>query len=284
MKIYTTIAALLSLMIHGLVAPCFAREYSWLATYSPSHALVAQIPVPQGYERISVPQSSFQDWLRYLPLRPGKSTVYLYNGKKKSTQRVHVAVVDIDVGTQDLQQCADAIIRLRAEYLYARQQYTAIHFNFTSGDTASFTKWTQGYRPQVRGNRVSWKRSQNARSSYRTFKQYLQTVFMYAGSYSLEQELQPVKKIEEMHIGDVFIQGGFPGHAVLVVDMAINPSTGSRVFLLAQSYMPAQDIHILRNPGKWWSWSSTPWYELDFGEKLHTPEWTFQKTQLKRFK
>jgi hypothetical protein len=50
--------------------------------------------------------------------------------------------------------------------------------------------------------------------------------------------------------------------------------------MLAQSYMPAQDVHILKNPAKW---RSTPWYELDFGEELRTPEWTFHKEDLKRF-
>ena len=44
--------------------------------------------------------------------------------------------------------------------------------------------------------------------------------------------------------GDVFIKGGSPGHAVIVVDVAIYPQTGKTVFLLAQSYMLAQQIHI----------------------------------------
>lgn len=54
--------------------------------------------------------------------------------------------------------------------------------------------------------------------------------------------------IEETKIGDVFIKGGFPGHAVMVVDIAVDESTQEKVFLLAQSYMPAQEIQILKNP------------------------------------
>ncbi len=272
----------LMIIVHGSVLNASASSlYHWIETYEPSESIASRITVPEGYDRIPVSQHSFQDWLRHLPLKPGKSTVYLYNGKRKHTQRVHVAVVNIDVGTQDLQQCADAIIRLRAEYLHAQQRYKTIHFNFTSGDTASYVKWRQGYRPKVKGNQVTWQKSHKADSSYDTFQSYLRTVFMYAGSYSLEQELVPVKDIEKMQIGDLFIEGGFPGHAVIVVDMAEHPSTGEKVFLLAQSYMPAQDIHILRNPSKWWS---NPWYDLDFGDKLRTPEWLFQKSQLKRFK
>ena len=103
---------------------------------------------------------------------------------------------------------------------------------------------------------------------------------MYAGSYSLEQELQSVKNLHEMQIGDVFIEGGFPGHAVIIVDMAQHKSSGEKIFLLAQSYMPAQDVHILRNPAKW---RADPWYDLEFGDELRTPEWIFQKNQLRRF-
>ena len=69
-----------------------------------------------------------------------------------------------------------------------------------------------------------------------------------------------------MRIGDFFIQGGFPGHAVIIVDMAeaIEPKTGGgrrKYFLLAQSYMPAQDMHVLRNPA-----GESPWYAFDTGE------------------
>ena len=55
-----------------------------------------------------------------------------------------------------------------------------------------------------------------------------------------------VSPVTSMQIGDVLIQGGSPGHAVIVVDMAENPATGEKLYLLAQSYMPAQDIQWRR--------------------------------------
>ena len=272
----------LMLSITGSTPPASAAPlYSWLDTYRSSESIAYRIPVPAGYERITVAADSFQDWLRHLPLCPGQSTVYLYSGNKKPAQDLHVAVVDIDVGTENLQQCADAIIRLRTEYLYARQLYSDIHFNFTSGDTIPFTKWIQGYRPHVRGNEVQWKNIQSESPTYPLLQQYLKTIFTYAGSYSLERELHPVENCRDMQIGDVFIEGGFPGHAMIVVDMAQHTVTHKRAFLLAQSYMPAQSIHIVGNPIK--KESRNPWYDLDCGEVLHTPEWTFQKKQLKRF-
>ncbi|MBW1984365.1 MAG: DUF4846 domain-containing protein, partial [Deltaproteobacteria bacterium] len=206
--------------------------------------------------------------------------VYLYNGKKKLNQDAHFAVIDIDTGRRDLQQCADAVMRLKAEYLYSKKDYAAIHFNFTSGHIASFTKWADGFRPVVSGNRVSWIKKAAAGSSYGNFRKYLDSVFTYAGSYSLSKELKSVSDIANMKIGDVFIKGGFPGHAVMVVDMAYNKNTGKKVFLLAQSYMPAQDIHILKNPK---DGTLSPWYDIEFGSTLYTPEWTFYKQELKRF-
>jgi hypothetical protein len=83
-----------------------------------------------------------------------------------------------------------------------------------------------------------------------------------------------------MQIGDVLIRGGSPGHAMLVVDMAAD-SMGHQVYLLAQSYMPAQDIHIVKNPGGKGS-ALSPWYRVDKRESMiETPEWTFYTRQLR---
>jgi len=269
-----------------LILSCFSshasafKDYPWLKHYDSHHALINRIAVPGGFERVSVPMGSFAHWLRHLPLKPGKPPVYLYDGRKKGNQSAHDAVIDLDVGQRDLQQCADAIIRLRAEYLYSQGNYSAIHFNFTSRDDASYQQWIRGYRPLVKGNQVKWRKKYRHDKSHRTFRQYTHTVFMYAGSYSLSQELTSVKSLKQMKIGDIFIQGGFPGHAVIVVDMAIDKVTGKKLFLLAQSYMPAPDVHILVNPNHD---TFSPWYELDFGKTLITPEWVFNREQLKRF-
>lgn len=103
-------------------------------------------------------------------------------------------------------------------------------------------------------------------------------IFAYAGTLSLEKELVFVN-ISDISIGDIFIQGGSPGHAVIVVDMAIDEK-GDKIFLLAQSYMPAQDIHILKNPN---DKNISPWYRANIDMELITPEWTFTKSDLKRF-
>jgi hypothetical protein len=255
-------------------------DYPWLKNYHSREAIANRIAVPNGFDRVSVLRNSFEHWLRYLPLKPSKPPIYFYDGRKKANQSIHHAVIDIDVGNRDLQQCADAVIRLRAEYLYSTGNYAAILFHFTSGDQASYQNWRKGYRPFVRGNQVKWRKTHGYDSSHETFRKYTETVFMYAGSYSLSQELKPVNNINDIQIGDVFIKGGFPGHAVIVVDMAVNKTTSQKIFLLAQSYMPAQDVHILTNPS---NAQLSPWYELDLSKPLQIPEWTFRWEQLKRF-
>jgi hypothetical protein len=259
-----------------------AADYAWLQEGHPRETIASQIPVPGGYERVRIKPGSFQEWLRFLPLKPTESPVYLYDGRKKHNQDAHYAVVEIDVGHQDIQQCADAVIRLRAEYLWDRQRYEDIHFNFTSGDTSFYLNWRQGIRPQVQGNRVSWAQTMSSDSGYASFRDYVHTTCIYAGSYSLAQELKKISDPIDLQIGDVFIRGGFPGHAVLVVDIAVHPETGHKAFLLLQSYMPAQDMHILKNPAE--DFPGTPWFLFQSERgRLVTPEWTFQWDELKRF-
>ena len=58
-------------------------------------------------------RETFGAWLRSVPLKKNL-TVYLYNGVPKRNQEAQFAVLDVSVGHEDLQQCADAVMRLRA--------------------------------------------------------------------------------------------------------------------------------------------------------------------------
>ncbi len=238
---------------------------------------VGSIPPPKGFVRVET--SGFGGYLRNLPLKPEGSSVHLYDGSVKGWQGGAYAIVDIEIGTTDLQQCADACIRLRAEYLWKSKQYSAIHFNFTNGFRADYVKWAEGYRISVSGNKAEWYKAGEADYSYRAFRKYLNIVFSYAGTASLSKEMTSVT-IAEARPGDVFIIGGHPGHAMIIVDMATDAS-GRKAILVAQSYMPAQDIHVVTNLD---DRAASPWYIYD--EKTQTfrfPEWTFDAEQIKRF-
>jgi len=234
---------------------------------------------PEGFERVPSDQQSFAAYLRQLPLKPHGAEVRLYNGRTKPNDNVYDAVVDLKIGNKDLHQCADAIMRLRAEYLWRRKQYDKIHFNFTNGFRVDYSEWIQGRRIVVNGNTARWVPRAAPSNTYDDFWHYMEIIFSYAGTLSLSKELKPVP-LDDIQIGDVFIHGGTPGHAVIVVDLAANPSTDKKLFLLAQSYMPAQETQILKNPN---DSEISPWYSIDFGDALRTPEWTFDTSDLKRF-
>ncbi len=237
-----------------------------------------RIIVPGSFTRVTVPEGSFGEYLRGIELKPHGSDVLYYTGDVKPL-KVHEAVLDIDIGKRDLQQCADSVIRLRAEYLYEKGLYDKIHFNFTNGFNADFSKWINGYGIKVAGNDVSWVRNNDNSKNYESFRKYLDLVFAYAGTLSLSLEMKSIE-LSQMQPGDVFMYGNTPGHCAIVMDMAENTQTGEKLFILAQGYMPAQDMHILKNPA---NNEGNPWYSLDFGESLVTPEWTFNKDQLMRF-
>jgi len=270
------------LMIAGtvLIAGVFAFKKQNNKLVIPGGTTVStRFSTPAGFTRLSPEAGSFAEYLQGLPLKEHGATVHFYNGVEKS-YKVAAAVLNLDVGTKDLQQCADAVMRLRAEYLLKTKQYSALHFNFTNSFKADYSKWRSGYRIRVKGNDVSWYKTDQESVSYKSFREYMDLVFNYAGTASLSKELKAIP-VSEMQIGDVFIKGGSPGHAVIVLDMAADPKTGKKLFMIAQSYMPAQDIHILVNKNKP---SVSPWYELDATAKdILTPEWPFTSEELKRF-
>lgn len=156
----------------------------------------------------------------------------------------------MSVGKQDLQQCADAVMRLRGEYLYSKKDYAAISFKFGSGFKCDYLHYANGYR--YRDNK--WVLSAKKDYSYPIFMRYMTLVFMYAGTLSLEKELQPVTNPAELKTGDVFIHGGSPGHCFIVTDVVEN-SKHQKQFMLAQSFMPAQNIQLLQSNG-------SPWFSL----------------------
>ena len=234
---------------------------------------------PAAYQRIKIESGTFAHYLRTIPLKKSDAKVSYYDGTTKQSKGVYTAVVDLAIGKRDLHQCADAVMRLKAEHHWKAKEYDKIYFNFTNGFRVDYTEWMKGRRVVVDGNKTYWNNRSNPSNTYQDFWKYMELVFAYAGTASLSKELQSVN-YEDMQIGDIFIQGGFPGHAVIVMDMAEHPATGKKCFLLAQSYMPAQEIQILVNPN---NSTFSPWYELNQGEELKTPEWAFLKGDLMRF-
>ena len=240
--------------------------------------LEQRINSPKGYSRIPSSKVEITSFMREMTLKEDGSDVLLYNGDAKNDQKSHVAVFDLDIGDRDLQQCADSVIRVYAEYYWSLEKYDKIAFHLTNGFLMEYTKWRDGNRIIVSGNHVRWNKSKEYDASYQNFLRYLNMVFAYAGTLSLSAESKVIN-ISDIRPGDMFLEGGSPGHCLLVVDIAENEE-GDRCFLLAQGYMPAQEFHIIKNPkhlvDQWY-------YEADITFPFKTPSWTFNEGSIKRW-
>lgn len=143
-------------------------------------------------------------------------------------------------------------MRLRAEYLYETKSTNEISFIYSRNKTYKISSLC----------------------SRQQLEKFLHLVFAYCGTYTLESQLKK-KDIHNIQPGDVLIRGGSPGHAMIVADVAENEN-GKRIFLLAQSFIPAQNIHIVKNPN---NQLLSPWYSIN--EIIKTPGFTFKNTELK---
>lgn len=223
----------------------------------------SRFPIPDGFRRKNQASSSFASYLLSLKLKHFSEPVLYYDGRAKANPSIYCAVIDMDIDALDLQQCADAIMRLRAEYLYEQARYSEIKFNFLSDGKPRY------YEDYAKGN-----------YSYKLFRKYLRNIFSYANTSSLHDELVAINQASEIEAGDVFIQKGRPyGHAIIVVDVIESMDSEEKKFMLAQSYMPAQETQVLLNPS---SSEPTPWYSTK-SDRIITPEWTFEWKDLRRF-
>lgn len=266
----------------GLPATSFASPaHPWLSAGARPTRTLSDIPPPAGAARDPQAQGSFGAWLRGLPLRPEGTPVKLHNGRPKWTQKVHHAVVDLDLIPGDLQQCADAVMRLRAEYLWAARKPDSIGFHLTNGMWVPWSRWSAGQKVVVTGGRnTRWVAGRRS-GSREAFRRYLRFIMLYAGTASMSKEMRQ-GKLSALEAGDVLVQGGHPGHAVLILDTA-TAAQGERWMLLGQSYMPAQDFHVLRNPGQP---QRSPWFPVAALQSgLQTPEWgPFRAADLRTFR
>lgn len=241
---------------------------------------IAAIAPPNNFNVEPQGGNSFGAWLQLQTLKADK-TVYLHNGTIKPYQGGSYAVVNISVPKQDVQQCADALMRMRAEYFYSQKAYDKITFKSVDGPYMAFSDYIKGKRwRDVRDKLTSYNvapisTTNNNDELRKGFDNYLFLVFSFCNTYSLNLQASNNIATENLQVGDFFIRGGFPGHAVLCVSTAVNQQ-GERVAMFAQSYMPAQSIHIVLNPK-----NSSPWFALNKNEGISYTEYTFKSNEAK---
>ena len=238
-----------------------------------------RIDIPKGYYRMKYEEGSFQQFISNYPLKPYGSEIINYDGSEHFSQDGHFGILDLQVAENGLQQCADVLIRLYAEYLWEQGRYDDIGFEFTSSHYCSWLKYAEGYRPNIKGNKVTFVKKRSADHSKKNFVRYLNLIYTYSGTLSLYNELDRINDVKLLRIGDMVVSPGTPGHVAMIVDVIANEE-GERRFVIMQGYTPSQSISLLKNEGS----DMNPWYELKIEAPLLIPGYYFEKAQFMRFK
>jgi hypothetical protein len=241
----------------------------------PVDALSARFEAPDGFRRVELHAQSFGGWLRELPLAAAGTPVRAYSGVELLAASDHriAAVAAIDVGKADLQQCADAVMRLHAEWTWSRGRRD-MSYRAASGLALPFERWARGERIRSKGAAIEWVPGGARVENHAGFRKYLDAVFAWANTVSLHKQARPVSA-SDVRPGDFFVLPGNPGHTVLVLDIAVRGK--QKLALLGQSYMPAQSFQVLRPA------PDRVWYELDPTRDVDTPFWKpFPWTSLRR--
>jgi len=244
-----------------------------------SLTIKSRVNILEGYKRVEYPKGSFEAYLRNYKLKAFGSKIINYDNTEYFWQRGHIGILEVPVPKNGLQQCADALIRIRSEYLWNHNRKDEIGFNFTSGHYCSWKKYAEGYRPKISGNKVSFHKTASANHTKDNFYKYLNLIYTYSGTLSLYNELKSVKA-KDLKIGDMLIKGGSPGHIVILCDEVINDK-GEKLFLLFQGNTPAQSVHLVKNLT---DSSISPWYKLEDDAITPVSNYTFSSAKFVRFK
>ena len=255
-------------------------KLSKLKSIQKKNTIKERFSAPKNYVWIEEKPDSFGFFIKNFKLKPYGAKILKYDGTPIATQNLHEAIFDISVGTKDLQQCADAVIRLRAEYLKSIGKEDQIGFHYTSGDYLKWSDFKNGGRLFVNGNKVTRGTISATDSSLNSFQNYLDNIYNYAGTISLNKETKPVNKNDDLKTGDILITPGSPGHVVFIAGISKN-SEGKKLYLLGEGFTPAQSISIMKNP---YNSKISPWFELDVSApEINTSRYSFRPVNFRSF-
>ncbi len=265
---------------HQTERPSPAEAYPWKVGYDPEETLFGRIPEPFAFERQPLEAGSFAAWLRYLPLLPGKPDLLRFNGALSSHQQAYYAILDVPIGNQDAVHGVEAALLLKSLYMLSHGDESAISILLNSGAAVSYAQWQQGYRFVSRGNEVFWEQGPRRGTGWQDVLDFLVSAFPLTNTGALREVTVKIPPAELTN-GSMLFHDAASGHVVIVLDVAIHPQTGDKLFLLAQGFTPAHQLHVLVNPK---DPTISPWYRLYPDQTLETPLYIFHYGLLRHWR
>lgn len=271
----------------SISAPTKEYVYFWQNGKTGTKNTIPDIIKPQaGFTRIDLQSDNYEDWIRNLPLKESGASVTLSDGTSKPNQNNHAAVVDIDYGTSEAQKSPQAIIRLRAEYFWGRDEIDNISFKYDGAHAdVTFPRYAVGEKPILVPEQPHLIYFYSAHGepdfTYNNMLTYLGDVYKSASVPSLKVQTEQVN-LFEMRPGDMFISDENSGQVALVLDVAKDKNNQIQ-FLIGMGGDPAQSFHVVKNAEQP---ELSPWFSVsNMREKgLITPEASFSINDLRRFK
>jgi hypothetical protein len=266
-------------------SPSASSAYGWLddpgTPPRASDDLARRFPPPPGFRRVELATDGFGAFLRNLPLAPKGTPLVDFAGRRLRDDGFdpHVAaIVAIDVGDHDLQQCADSIVRMHAEWRWSVGD-RAVSYRAGNGTALSYARYREGFRAQADGAALRLvQTAKPALDQHGTYRAWLDEVFAWVNTGALARDAQRVA-FESIAPGDFMVMPGAPfGHAVLVLDVA-RDDAGRTALLLGQGFMPAQRFQVLG------PLTGEAWFVVDARSRvIETPFWRpFPFDSLRRF-
>lgn len=227
---------------------------------------------PTGYTRVETDDGSFGTYLRAIPLKPDGSAVLQHDGT--ASEASAAAVVDLSIGAGDRCQLTDALLLLRARYLFDAGRKDEIQFYFSSGFLYDFTTYAAGRRVKVDGNNVTWVTKDTPGDTLQDLYGYLGTLYSYSRAVSVKAN--DTMQTSNVVPGTLFTNDG----GAIIADLARNDATGESVVLLIRGGSPASDLYVMDNT---LAPELSPWFSVSPAGGIYAGEITFMISDAREF-
>ena len=208
---------------------------------------------PAGYQRIVVNPGTIGEWLRFLPLGPGGTSVTDSVGRTAlvTAAGFAAAVVAIDMHAEE---SADALLRLHAEWRFGKGDRATITYASNSGRPIPFGRWISGER--IVAKKGSWdfayRVSPIANPSYADLRSFLDAAYPWTDPRALAIQGK-VLDATDVAPGDYFVHAGKDPTLVIVLDVATN-AAGEPAMLFGHVAAPHQNMYVMR------ATKDSPWF------------------------